>query len=89
MRESELKLEHSIDSAALIHDIRAVLNSASEGQAEWSRTVVPLINRIDDILRYTPDANVPAEWRIMAAVTSCFWPVRLLVWRLPKVVKVT
>ena len=67
MRESELKLEGALDSAVLIHDIRAILNSATEGRAEWIPEVGSLVNRIDDILTNTPNAHVPTEWRVIVA----------------------
>ena len=67
MRESELKLERALDSAVLIHDIRAILNSATEGRAEWVPEVGSLINQIDDILTHTPNAHVPTEWRVIVA----------------------
>ena len=67
MRESELKLEHALNSAALIHNIRAILNCATEGRVEWSQETRALINRIDDVLRHTPDAHIPPEWRIAVA----------------------
>ena len=40
VRESELKLERALDSAVLIHDIRAILNSTTEGRAEWVPEVI-------------------------------------------------
>ena len=67
MKESELNLEHSFDSAALIHDTRAILNSATENRAEWIQEVDSLIHRIDEILKHTPAAHVPMEWRVMVA----------------------
>jgi uncharacterized NAD(P)/FAD-binding protein YdhS len=54
-------LEHALDSVALIHDIRTVLSSATEGRTEWSQEVGSLVDRIDKILKNTPDAYVPAE----------------------------
>ena len=67
MKKSGLELEHALDSAVLIHDIRAILNSATEGRREWTLEVGSLINRIDDILTHTPDKYVPTEWRIVTA----------------------
>ena len=67
MRKSGLNLEHALDSAVLIHDIHAILNSATEGRVEWTLEVDSLINRIDDILTRTPDKYVPTEWRIVTA----------------------
>ena len=67
MKESELNLEHSFDSAALIHDTRAILSSVTENHAEWIQEVDSLINRIDEILKHTPAAHVPMEWRVMVA----------------------
>ncbi|KUK64419.1 MAG: hypothetical protein XD84_1435 [Desulfotomaculum sp. 46_80] len=34
MRESELHLEHALNSVTLIHDIRAVLSSAPGGRED-------------------------------------------------------
>lgn len=67
MWESELQLEHALNSVALIHDIRNILTAVPDGRAEWSREVACLVNRIVEILKLTPDAYVPAEWRVMAA----------------------
>ena len=67
MRESGLKLECALDSAVLIHDIRAILKSATEGRAEWVPEVGSLINQIDDILTHTPNAHAHTEWRVMVA----------------------
>ena len=67
MQQTELQLEHAFNSAVLIHDIHAILNSAIEGQTEWTQTVGSLINRIDDVLTHTPESHVLIEWRIMVA----------------------
>ena len=67
MQQTELQLEHAYNSAALIHDIQAILNSATEVPVEWTRAVSSLINRIDDILTHTPESHIPIEWRIMVA----------------------
>lgn len=65
MQQIELQLEHAFNSAALIHDIQAILNLTTEGQTEWTQAVSSLINRIDDILTHTPESHIPIEWRIM------------------------
>ena len=67
MQRAELQLKHAFNSVALIHDIHTILNSAAEGQTEWTQAVSSLINRIDDILKHTPESHVPIEWRIMVA----------------------
>ena len=67
MQRVELQLEHAFNSATLIQDTHAILNSATEGQIGWTRSVSSLINRIDDILTNTPASHVPIEWRIMVA----------------------
>lgn len=67
MKESELDLEHSFDSATLIHDIRKILKSATESRADWIQEVNSLIHRIDEILKHTPAAHVPMEWRVIVA----------------------
>ena len=67
MQQTELQLEHACNSAALIHDIHAILNSATEVPAEWTQAVGSLINRIDATLTHTPESHVPMEWRIMVA----------------------
>ena len=67
MQRAELQLEHAFNSAALIQDTHAILNSATEGQTEWTQAVSSLIDRIDDILKHTPESHVPIEWRIMVA----------------------
>ncbi|MYC13563.1 MAG: hypothetical protein F4Y39_07525 [Gemmatimonadetes bacterium] len=67
MQQIELQLEHAFNSAALIQDTHAILNSVTEGQTEWTQAVSSLINRIDDILTNTPESHVPIEWHIMIA----------------------
>ena len=67
MQQTELQLEHAFNSAALIQDTHAILNSVTEGQTEWTLAVSSLINRIDDVLTHTPESHVPIEWRILVA----------------------
>jgi len=67
MRESELQLEHALNSVTLIHDIRTILTAAPGGRTEWSKEVASLVNRIVEILKHTPDMYVPPEWRTMVA----------------------
>ena len=67
MRGSELKLEHAFDSGVLISQVRAILNSGTEGRTEWTQEIGHLINRIDAILTHTPEAHVPTEWRLMVS----------------------
>ncbi len=64
---TELQLEHACNSAALIQDIQAILNSTTEVPVERTRAVSSIINRIDDILTHTPESHIPIEWRIMVA----------------------
>ena len=65
MWELELELKHAFNSAALIDEIRTVLNSVTEGRVEWIQKVGSLVNQIDDILTHTPDAHLPPEWRVV------------------------
>ena len=67
MRESELDLSHASNSARLIYDIRAVLDSGTEFRTEWAQEVGSLIDRIDEILAKTPAAHVPIEWQVVVA----------------------
>ena len=67
MWKSELELKHAFNSAALIDDIRTVLNLTIDERVEWSQEVGLLINRIDDILTHTPDAYISLEWRVVLA----------------------
>jgi hypothetical protein len=67
MRESEFRLEHALDSVALIHRIRTVLSSATVGRGKWSPGIASLVDQIDKIIEHTPDKYVPAEWHVMVA----------------------
>lgn len=67
MRESELQVEHALDSVALIHDLRTVLSSATKGRAKWSQEAASLVDRINKIIEHTPNTYVPTEWHIMVA----------------------
>lgn len=67
MWESELQLEHALDSVTLIYDMRTVLNSVTESRGEWSQKVGSLIDRINKILKHTPDKYVPPEWNLMVS----------------------
>jgi hypothetical protein len=67
MRESELRLEHALDSVALIRDIHRALSSAIGGRTGWSQEVGSLVDRIDKILEHTPDTYMPEEWHVVVA----------------------
>lgn len=67
MQKPELELKHALKSVAMSHDIRRLLTTAFVGRAEWSKEVVALINRIEEILKHTPNKHVPAEWLLMIA----------------------
>ena len=67
MRESELDLNQAANSARLIYEIRAVLNSEAESRQEWAQKVGSLVERAGETLTRTPRKHVPVEWRIMIA----------------------
>ena len=67
MREPELDLNQAANSARLIYEIRAVLNSEAESRQEWAQKVGSLIERAGETLTRTPRKHVPVEWRIMIA----------------------
>ena len=65
MCRSKFELEHASNSVALVHDIRTILNSTTEGRMALPQKVDLLVKRIDQILKQTPDAHVPTEWRVV------------------------
>jgi len=67
MRETEFLLEHALNSASLVHDIRTVLSSATAGRGKWSPGIASLVDQIDKIIEHTPEKYVPAEWHVMVA----------------------
>ena len=67
MRQSGLDLNHAVNSARLIYEIRAILNSEAESRQQWAQKVGSLIDRAGEILTKTPREHVPVEWRIMIA----------------------
>lgn len=67
IRESEVKLEHAINSVTLHYAIRTVLASEPQNRVEWVQKVRSLVNLISETLKNTPEVHIPIEWKIMTS----------------------
>jgi hypothetical protein len=67
LSESELELEHALNSVALVHEVRKVLAPEPKAATEFPKQAASLVSQIDEILEHTPAAHVPLEWRVMVA----------------------
>lgn len=67
MYGAEVQLGHALNSVSLLKDIRTALTETPDNPAVWCKEVDSLTNRIYEILKHTPAAHAPAEWRVMGA----------------------